>query len=253
MCISRGESAEVAVYHAAITDSKRSGARVKLLRLHAYMEGAARLCAYPNSAYLWPGSNTATARIRSDTLVTVRLAWFALMAACSFSPQSEIQSDSAPNDSAGADAPSDGRLADAPPSDAPVPACPSGYVHIGSLPSLYKIYGWSKDSRGRSFTAAAQLCAGSRTHLAILDSADEASALWSAIALNPRSPYFWDGITDAAAEGTWLTVRGAPASYQPWEAGAPSGGTLADCALANGAHIYDWPCGTPYPFACECE
>jgi len=183
----------------------------------------------------------------------VKLACFVFIAACTFNPQTGLQSDGSSADASRLDARTDSRTADAPASDAPNSTCPSGYVHLGALASQYKVYGWTSGDRGRNFANAQQACASPRTHLAIIDSADEAKELWAAIALNPRSPYFWEGVTDTAAEGTWRTVLGTSPAWLPWASGQPSGGTAANCALANRDNIYDWFCGSRYPFACECE
>lgn len=182
----------------------------------------------------------------------MRLRWLAFLSACSFSPQTPLATDGAPADSW--DARTDGGL---PPSDAgdapPPPGCPADYAHIGQLASKYKLYGWSRDKKGLSFSQASALCAGTKTHLAVIDSAAEAIALGAAIAVNPKSPYFWDGVTDVATENSWLTVVGAAPLYLPWGQNEPDGGALADCTLAANGKIYDWFCATPYPFACECE
>lgn len=190
----------------------------------------------------------------------MRMVWLALLSACTFAPQSSGSRDGAPHDAAvsdgaradaGADA---SQLPDAQPGDAPMPTgCPAGYVRIGQLTSLYKVYDWTRDSRGSTAAQATQLCTGPKTHLAVLNSAQEATALGAAIAVNPRSPYFWNGITDAATEGMWLTMAGAAVSFLPWAQGEPGGGTNSNCALTLGGNLYDWPCGARYPFACECE
>lgn len=118
---------------------------------------------------------------------------------------------------------------------------------------MYKIYGWSRDTKGLSFFQANQLCAGSTTHLAVIDSAQEAAALRTAIAVNPRAPYFWNGITDAATEDSWLTVTGAVPTFLPWAQNEPNGGTRSNCALAANGNLYDGPCTSIFPFACECD
>lgn len=187
------------------------------------------------------------------------MVWLACLSACTFAPETSGIHDGAPNDAV-----SDGRVdarsdamptpdgpgVDAPP---PPPGCPAGYVRIGTLTSLYKVYDWTRDTRGYTIAQATQECAGPKTHVAVLNNAQEASALGGAIAVNPRSPYFWNGITDAATEGVWLTIAGAPAPYLPWAQGEPGGGTFSNCALSYNGALYDWPCGARYPFACECE
>jgi len=190
----------------------------------------------------------------------VRIAVLALACGCSFShgvPNGNGSGDGGPPDTGtrGDAANADTRPRDAS-IDTPTDAdpCPSGYVTIAGAPSRYKIFGYRAiGDQSEAWTAAAATCQGDGTHMAIIDDDAEGTALGAAIPVDPVSPYFWVGVTDAAQEGTWLTVLGGAATYLPWAIGQPNGGTSANCALMSGGLLYDWTCATPYAFACECD
>jgi hypothetical protein len=139
------------------------------------------------------------------------------------------------------------------------PGCPAGYAPINGGPSTstYKIYGWTNDSNNASQTwaNAKTTCAGTRTHLAFPNNQAEETALRGAIPVNPSSNYFWIGLTDAQLEGTWLTVLDTAAPYLNWASMQPNGGMADNCVFgrSNGDDMFDWNCGSLYPFACECE
>ncbi len=193
------------------------------------------------------------------------------VAACSFShgaaseqPDAGAGSADAARDASGSAGGSADAAVDGPPA---ARTCPSGYVTLSGAPATkkYRIFNWdnstSKD-QSQAWTAAKQTCITDGTHLAFPVDAAELTALRGAITVDPTSNYFWLGLTDAAREGTWLTVLGDPAPYLPWAMGQPNNGMgpggsgqPENCALATPANgtIYDWLCGTPYPFACECE
>lgn len=200
----------------------------------------------------------------------VRIAFALVLATgCSFSRGTTNQGpgdgSNAPIDSrailidAAADATADAATdALVPPPDAFIALCPAGYVTLAGAPttSKYKAFSWSNSGgqdRSDSWTNAKQTCAAAGTHLAIVNSLNEATALQAAITRDPGSPLFWQGLTDAALEGTWLTVLNAPAPYLMWAMSQPNGGASANCALLYNGQSYDWSCGSAYPFACECE
>jgi len=141
--------------------------------------------------------------------------------------------------------------------DAPTLNCPADFMSLPGAPtgSRYKIYSWSQSNDlGAFFPTAESTCSGQSSHLAIADDAAEASALATAIRVDPSTPYFWDGLTDQGHEGTWLTIKNQTPSYMMWAPGQPNGGTSANCALMTGGLVYDWGCSAyRYPFACECE
>ena len=62
----------------------------------------------------------------------------------------------------------------------------------------------------------------------------------------------WVGITDAATEGTWITVEGTPATFLPWETGQPDGGGAEDCARNTGNMFEDRECTDTRDYVCEC-
>jgi hypothetical protein len=69
----------------------------------------------------------------------------------------------------------------------------------------------------------------------------------------------WTGVIDdqnTAIDNDFITVLGAPATYLPWGALQPSGGT-EDCVLMGDTVappyvLYDWPCTGPHVHICEC-
>lgn len=66
----------------------------------------------------------------------------------------------------------------------------------------------------------------------------------------------WVGVSDQATEGTFLTGRGAAATFLPWEAAEPdnlpTGG--ADCVRSSATGMYaDDRCSTVRRAVCECE
>lgn len=180
----------------------------------------------------------------------------ALVAGCSFRTNPRSPSDS------GADA---ARTGDAGNTDAPVDApgtidarvCPAGYAPIAGAPatSRYKLFGNAPpNDQSNSWTGGKALCEADGTHLVIVETPAEASAIGAVIQLAAGSPYYWEGITDAAQEDVWLTVLGDPATYQPWAVGQPNGGTGANCALFDApGNLYDFDCAGYEAFACECE
>jgi hypothetical protein len=192
-----------------------------------------------------------------------------LLAGCSFHAPSTnaMGSDSGTDDSGILPPPPDGAHdPDAPPPvdaglvDSPAQVnCPSDFTPLAGAPSTsrYKIYSWSPNhgqDQSMFVPDAEATCTAQMSHLAIADDAAEAAALAGAIRVDPKTPYFWDGVTDAGHEGTWLTVLGGTPAYLMWAPGQPNGGTQANCALMNGGLLYDWGCTAyRYPFACECE
>lgn len=154
------------------------------------------------------------------------------------------------------DAPPDARV-DAPPDSK---GCPAGYAAIpnGPVGSQFKLFSYSATAgadQSQAWTTAQTTCSSDGTHLAFPADANEAAALAAAIGVNPSSPYFWIGITDAATEGTWLTVLGGAAPYAVWYPGQPDGGTAQECAVEYTAddELFDYYCTTAFPFACECN
>lgn len=65
----------------------------------------------------------------------------------------------------------------------------------------------------------------------------------------------WVGVTDQATELTFLTGRGAPATFLPWEASQPDDApTGADCVRSSATGTYaDDRCTTARRAVCECD
>ncbi len=149
----------------------------------------------------------------------------------------------------GVDSPaSDGPRGDAPPADAQA-ACPSSYV---TLPGGQAGHRYFVVTTIAKWSLQSDACTGmtSRGYLAIPDDAAELQALATAAATAP----FWVGITDAVTEGTFVTTLGTPATFLPWEPGAPDDqGPGEDCVEATGATlINDQRCVAQRAAVCEC-
>jgi len=165
--------------------------------------------------------------------------------------------DARPIDARPIDAPPDARPIDAPPDAF---QCPSTYATISGAPATkkYRIFNFSAtagQSQAQSWTMAVATCMADGAHLAFPANATEMTALIGAITVDPAGPYFWVGLTDAATEGTWLTVLGGAPPYLVWDTGQPNGGTAQECAAGydTNSDMFDYTCATAYPFACECD
>ena len=197
--------------------------------------------------------------------------WLALLALAGCSFEHGTANDRLGDSAGSADAPHDAsRDAPAMKMDAPDAAprtCPANYITLTGAPtsSKYRVFNWdnaTSQNQSQPWNTAKQTCITDGTHLAIPNDMAELTALRQAIAVDPQSNYFWIGDTDQAVEGTWLDVLGNSNPYLPWAPGQPNNGggpggsgMEEDCAMATPANatVYDWICGTPYPFACECE
>lgn len=174
--------------------------------------------------------------------MTLRLAvLIGAMSGCAFSGSTGTPPDAAP------DAIVDGPQEDAMP-DAPMLKCPTGYEVVPNAPATSR---YRKLIKPEMHAKQAAICQAEGTHLVVLDSAAEASAV-AAYAV-PAMTFFWIGASDAAVETVWLTAKNAPAAYLPWSRGEPNGGLAENCGLQNGAALFDFPCARSYASVCECE
>lgn len=142
------------------------------------------------------------------------------------------------------DGPTDAPAVDAPSIDARIdPAiCRTDprYGSLGGLPHRYRLV-----SLQVSWSQARAACESDGAYLAIPSDAAEVPVLDGD----------WMGLTDAAAEGQWLTVRGAAAPFLPWGTGEPAGGTDKNCArLDNGTGLLEArDCTDGRDYVCECD
>jgi hypothetical protein len=197
----------------------------------------------------------------------LRASWSAavaalVLAACRFDgsglpsdPPGDDGVDAPPADDGGADAPADpadaGVDAMPPPPDAQ--ACPSNYVGVDGLSSLYRLVTSADDWLAAELDCENDGTAtGGGTHLLVLDDAAELAAL------DPRiAPAVWIGMVDRVDEGTLVLVTGPGAVFRPFRPGEPNdGGPLGfseDCVELNGSELNDEGCATNRQYACECD
>lgn len=129
--------------------------------------------------------------------------------------------------------------------------CPAGYTISGdpALPHRYRF----DDSSNRTRTDAIADCADDSvglTYLAISDSAEENSYLDTISAARA----VWLGISDAAAEGTWVTQIGGVQTYLSWDTGQPDNFFNEDFAVINdGGKWNDVGGSGNQRYVCECD
>jgi hypothetical protein len=145
----------------------------------------------------------------------------------------------------------DAELPDSPPSppDAPLTDCGLLYVAVaGADPG----HTYRARPSGAPWGMAQNSCVADGAYLVIIDDAEEELAIRAFVPDDPSSPFFWVGVTDAMAEGTYVTSLGAAATYLPWAPGQPTG-AAEDCVLlADLGGFSDWNCDGPQSYACEC-
>ncbi len=141
---------------------------------------------------------------------------------------------------AGIDAPADAMI------DAP--ACRSTYAALpGAGTHVYRVL-----STTATWSSHRTTCTLEGAYLVEPDDAAELAA----VNMAAGAVEIWVGVGDQANEGTFVTGRGAPATFLPWAAGqpdnAPAGG--ADCVFSSSAGLYsDDRCTTTRRAVCECE
>ena len=136
----------------------------------------------------------------------------------------------------------DGAMADAP------SGCPVTYVALAGVTSshLYRTLpaaaGWTNQRSACGMEPA-------NAYLAIPDDAVELQAL-----ITHAGTDVWVGISDAASEGAFVTVRGTPATYLPWATNEPDNNGNQDCVRTRSPSAIETViCGTPTIAICECE
>ncbi|HEY4176311.1 MAG TPA: C-type lectin domain-containing protein [Kofleriaceae bacterium] len=146
----------------------------------------------------------------------------------------------------------DGMGSDTLPPDTGGGACPGTYAAImgGQGNHVYRVVMGTDDWDTQRAACAAD---GANAYLVIPDDATELAAV--ANRFSGQTQTFWVGITDAATEGTFLTVKGAAATFLPWQGGQPDNSGNSDCVETNRTqHTYnDRTCGTQERAMCECE
>jgi len=143
---------------------------------------------------------------------------------------------------------------DAPPNqpDAMVPRCPVGYATITisgtTSSSKYRFVGI-----GAPWGSAEQDCENDAspgdipTHLAVIDSAAERTAIVS----SPGAIDEWIGMTDLAAEGTFIYITPQASVLQSTPTGNSS---TKDCVRAQSASQYQArSCTDNNVYVCECD
>ena len=75
----------------------------------------------------------------------------------------------------------------------------------------------------------------------------------AAITMPTSTNYFWIGINDLAAEGTFQYATGGDLVYTNWNAGEPNNSGDEDCVeFYNGLTAWnDRPCNVKWPSICE--
>ena len=135
---------------------------------------------------------------------------------------------------------------DGPPIDAPPTSC-AGYT---ALPGV-ATHRYRAIASLATWTAQRTTCTAGGGYLVEPDTAAELAAV------NMLAGAFeiWVGISDQATEGTFLTGRGAAATFLPWETGQPDDApTGADCARSSATGTYaDERCTTTRRAVCECD
>ncbi len=139
------------------------------------------------------------------------------------------------------------------PTDAPLTSgCPASFSSItgGQGAHRYRLINATDDwSEQRGACAAMSTSA----YLAIPDDAAELAA----IAMLSAASASWVGISDTVTENTFVTVKGAAATFLPWDTNQPddNGSQGEDCVViqTSSSKLRDEKCSTNYRAVCECE
>jgi hypothetical protein len=129
--------------------------------------------------------------------------------------------------------------------DTPSGLCPADFQPLASGSAhRYLVLAGPDDYASQRAACAAR---GPSIYLVVPDDQAELDAMVQAAG----GFTFWVGIDDRAIEGSFVTTKGAPATFLPWAAGEPSG---EDCVLvASDGTFHDDDCLSAFPSACECE
>ena len=137
------------------------------------------------------------------------------------------------------------------PSDAPITSgCPATFASItgGQAAHRYRLINATDDWSEQRGTCTAM---SNSAYLAIPDNAAELAA----IAMLSAASASWVGISDMATENTFITVKGAAATFLPWDTNQPDDNGGEDCVMVqtSSSRLRDEKCSTKYRAVCECE
>ena len=104
-----------------------------------------------------------------------------------------------------------------------------------------------------SWNEAKRACTTEGGSLAVLDTAEQNSAVREALAARFSATKLWIGLTDAAEEGTWTWVSGAPFELAAWHEEEPNDFNRENCAeLYSDSWTWnDLDCNVERPSVCE--
>lgn len=147
-------------------------------------------------------------------------------------------------------APIDASLVDAAP-DAPPDAatgCPAGYQPLPGIATHY----YKRVAIAAGWTNQRAICGNEPANVYLAIPNDDAELL--ALVALAGEP-FWIGISDAAEEGDYMTVLGAPATFVPWAQSEPDNNGNQDCVRARDqtGRFETELCGVPSIAICECQ
>ena len=130
----------------------------------------------------------------------------------------------------------------------PPHVCGPAYVPLAASGTLstYKKY-----NVGNGWTAAKATCESETAYLVIPETTAEAKAVYTLIAPQSDSPFYFVGILKS---GTGLVdVLGRPFLNPPWADDQPSAGANQPAILVDMlGEFYDYFTDAPQEFACEC-
>lgn len=144
----------------------------------------------------------------------------------------------------------DGPTIDAPPDADPFetikPMCTAaGYSLVAGPDGYYRTV-----TNNKSWVDAETDCQNDvpgATHLIVLSTAAEATYM--------KTQLGWVGLTDRAAEGTFVNVTGEPNDPTLFSSGQPDNGNGSneDCAQMKSDGLDDDQCGNGHRYVCECD